>query len=217
MEKILVVEDDIAIRDLIAINLEIVGYTVITTGDGISAKKIIEEDDVDLILLDVMIPKMDGFTLITKLQDKKIPIIFVTAKESVLDRVRGLRLGAVDYIIKPFETIELLARIEVALRKYKQVDSIIKFKHLEIYPEQRIVRINQKEIELTLKEYDLLMLFLKNKNIALSRDQILERVWGYDYIGETRTIDIHVQRLRDKLNIKDYIKTIFKIGYRLED
>lgn len=217
MEKILVVEDDIAIRDLIAINLEIVGYTVITTGDGISAKKIIEEDDVDLILLDVMIPKMDGFTLITKLQDKKIPIIFVTAKESVLDRVRGLRLGAVDYIIKPFETIELLARIEVALRKYKQVDSIIKFKHLEIFPEQRIVRINQKEIELTLKEYDLLMLFLKNKNIALSRDQILERVWGYDYIGETRTIDIHVQRLRDKLNIKDYIKTIFKIGYRLED
>ncbi len=217
MEKILVVEDDIAIRDLIAINLEIVGYTVITTGDGISAKKIIEEDDVDLILLDVMIPKMDGFTLITKLQDKKIPIIFVTAKESVLDRVRGLRLGAVDYIIKPFETIELLARIEVALRKYKQVDSIIKFKHLEIYPEQRIVRINQKEIELTLKEFDLLMLFLKNKNIALSRDQILERVWGYDYIGETRTIDIHVQRLRDKLNIKDYIKTIFKIGYRLED
>ncbi|QLY80311.1 response regulator transcription factor [Clostridium intestinale] len=217
MEKILVVEDDIAIRDLIAINLEIVGYTVITTGDGISAKKIIEEDDVDLILLDVMIPKMDGFTLITKLQDKKIPIIFVTAKESVLDRVRGLRLGAVDYIIKPFETIELLARIEVALRKYKQVESIIKFKHLEIFPEQRIVRINQKEIELTLKEYDLLMLFLKNKNIALSRDQILERVWGYDYIGETRTIDIHVQRLRDKLNIKDYIKTIFKIGYRLED
>jgi DNA-binding response OmpR family regulator len=217
MEKILVVEDDIAIRDLIAINLEIVGYKVITTGDGISAKKIIEEDDVDLILLDVMIPKMDGFTLITKLQDKKVPIIFVTAKESVLDRVRGLRLGAVDYIIKPFETIELLARIEVALRKYKQVDSIIKFKHLEIYPEQRIVRINQKEIELTLKEYDLLMLFLKNKNIALSRDQILERVWGYDYIGETRTIDIHVQRLRDKLNIKDYIKTIFKIGYRLED
>ena len=164
-----------------------------------------------------MIPKMDGFTLITKLQDKKIPIIFVTAKESVLDRVRGLRLGAVDFIIKPFETIELLARIEVALRKYKQVDSIIKFKHLEIYPEQRIVRINQKEIELTLKEFDLLMLFLKNKNIALSRDQILERVWGYDYIGETRTIDIHVQRLRDKLNIKDYIKTIFKIGYRLED
>lgn len=217
MEKILVVEDDIAIRDLIAINLEIVGYTVITTGDGISAKKIIEEENVDLILLDVMIPKMDGFTLITKLQDKKVPIIFVTAKESVLDRVRGLRLGAVDYIIKPFETIELLARIEVALRKYKQVDAIIKFKHLEIFPEQRIVRINQKEIELTLKEYDLLMLFLKNKNIALSRDQILERVWGYDYIGETRTIDIHVQRLRDKLNIKDYIKTIFKIGYRLED
>jgi DNA-binding response OmpR family regulator len=217
MENILVVEDDIAIRDLIAINLEIVGYTVITTGDGISAKKIIEEEDIDLILLDVMIPKMDGFTLITKLQDKKIPIIFVTAKESVLDRVRGLRLGAVDYIIKPFETIELLARIEVALRKYKQVDSIIKFKHLEIFPEQRIVRINQKEIELTLKEYDLLILFLKNKNIALSRDQILERVWGYDYIGETRTIDIHVQRLRDKLNIKDYIKTIFKIGYRLED
>ena len=216
MERILVVEDDIAIRDLIEINLEIVGYTVITTSDGISAKKLIEEENIDLVLLDVMIPRMDGFTLITKLQNKNIPIIFVTAKESVLDRVKGLRLGAVDYIVKPFETIELLARIEVALRKYS-IAKPIKFKHLEILPEQRIVKIEDKVIDLTLKEYDLLIIFLKNKNIALSRDQILEKVWGYDYIGETRTIDIHVQRLRDKLNIKNYIKTIFKIGYRLED
>lgn len=217
MKRILVVEDDVAIRDLISINLEMVGYSVIATSDGISAKKIIEEEHVDLVLLDVMLPKMDGFTLITKIQDKKVPIIFVTAKESVLDKVKGLRLGAVDYIVKPFETIELLARIEVALRRYTPIDETIRYKHLEILPDQRIVKIEDKVIDLTFKEYDLLMLFLKNKNIALSREQILERVWGYDYIGETRTIDIHVQRLRDKLNIKDYIKTIFKVGYRLED
>ena len=217
MKRILVVEDDAAIRDLISINLEMVGYSVLKASDGVFAKKVIEEENIDLVLLDVMLPKMDGFTLITKIRDREIPIIFVTAKESVLDRVKGLRLGAVDYIVKPFETIELLARIEVALRRYKPMDEIIKFKHIEIFTDQRIVKINDKIIELTFKEYDLLLLFLQNKNIALSRDQILERVWGYEYIGETRTVDIHVQRLRDKLNLKDCIKTIFKVGYRLEE
>jgi DNA-binding response OmpR family regulator len=217
MKKILVVEDDAAIRDLIAINLEMVGYSVIKTGDGLSAKKLIEEEQIDLVLLDVMLPKMDGFTLITKIRDKGVPIIFVTAKESVLDKVKGLRLGAVDYIVKPFETIELLARIEVALRQYKPVNEIIKFRNIEIFTDQRIVKTEDKVVELTLKEYELLILFLQNKNIALSREQILERVWGYEYIGETRTVDIHVQRLREKLNLKEYIKTIFKVGYRLED
>ena len=217
MRTILVVEDDIAIRDLITINLEMVGYKVLNAGDGLSAQRIIERESLDLVLLDVMLPKMDGFTLITNIRDKKVPVIFVTAKESVLDRVKGLRLGADDYIVKPFETMELLARIEVVLRRYGTVEPIVKFKHVEINTDQRIVKIGDKIIDLTLKEYELLLLFLQNKNIALSREQILERVWNFDYEGETRTVDIHVQRLRDKLSLKDYIKTVFKVGYRLED
>lgn len=217
MKKILVVEDDKSIRDLISINLEIVGYRPISAGDGLTAKKIIEEAHLDLVLLDVMLPKIDGFTLISQIRHKGIPVIFVTAKESVLDRVTGLRLGADDYIVKPFEVIELLARIEVVFRRYDIGPKLIKFNNLEVLPDQRIVRLEGDLVELTYKEFDLLILFLQNKNIALSRDQILERVWGFDYPGETRTVDIHVQRLRDKLNLKDNIKTVFKVGYRLED
>lgn len=217
MKKILVVEDDPAIRDLIVINLEMVGYKVLKAGDGATAKKIIDEELLDLILLDVMLPKIDGFTLITKINNRTIPVIFITAKESVLDKVKGLRLGAEDYLVKPFETIELLARIEVVLRRRGLNDEIISFNHLEINTMQRTVTSNGKYIDLTLKEYELLLLFVQNKNIALSRDQILEKVWGFDYGGETRTVDIHVQRLREKLDLKDNIKTIFKVGYRLEE
>lgn len=216
MKTILVVEDDKAISDLISINLDIVGYKVYKASDGYSAKKLIEEKNLDLILLDVMIPKIDGFTLMSQIRNKNIPTIFVTAKESVVDRVTGLRLGADDYIVKPFEIIELIARIEAVLRRYDTSPQIFKFKNIEVFYDQRIVKQDGELIELTYKEFDLLMLFLQNKNIALSRNQILEKVWGFDYEGETRTVDIHVQRLRDKLNLKDDIKTVFKVGYRLE-
>lgn len=215
--KILVVEDEKAIRDLIAINLEMVGYEVRTSGDGIAARDFLEREMVDLILLDIMIPGIDGFSLIQQIKEKNIPVIFVTARESVLDRVKGLRLGADDYIIKPFENVELIARVEATLRRYKKSSAIIQFKDIEVYSERRIVRKEGKEIYLTVKEYDLLEMFLQNKNIALSREQILDRVWGFDYIGLTRTVDIHVQRLREKLDLKDNIKTVFKIGYRLEE
>lgn len=214
--KILVVEDEAAIRDLISINLSLVGYEVFTAEDGLEAKNFLDNTKVDLILLDVMIPEIDGFSLIEKIKKYNIPIIFVTAKESVLDRVKGLRLGAEDYIIKPFETIELLARIEVVLRRYNKDDSI-KFKNIEVDTKQRIVKVKDKEVYLTAKEYDLLILFLQNKNIALSREQILDRVWGFEYEGETRTVDIHVQRIREKLGLKNSIKTVFKVGYRLEE
>lgn len=216
MKTILVVEDDKAISDLISINLDMVGYKVYKASDGYSAKKLIEEKNLDLILLDVMIPKIDGFTLMSQIRNKNIPTIFVTAKESVVDRVTGLRLGADDYIVKPFEIIELIARIEAVLRRYDTSPQIFKFKNIEVFYDQRIVKQDGELIELTYKEFDLLMLFLQNKNIALSRNQILEKVWGFDYEGETRTVDIHVQRLRDKLNLKDDIKTVFKVGYRLE-
>jgi DNA-binding response OmpR family regulator len=217
MKKILVVEDDKSIRDLISINLEIVGYKALSAGDGLTAKRIIEEAPPDLVLLDVMLPKIDGFTLISQIRHMGIPVIFVTAKESVLDRVTGLRLGADDYIVKPFEIIELLARIEVVFRRYDEGPKIIKLNNLEVLPDQRVVKLSGDLVDLTYKEFDLLLLFLQNKNIALTRNQILEKVWGFDYPGETRTVDIHVQRLRDKLNLKDNIKTVFKVGYRLED
>ena len=214
--KILVVEDEAPIRDLISINLQLVGYEVFTVEDGIMAEEFLEKQRVDLILLDVMIPGIDGFSLIEKIKKHNTPVIFVTAKESVLDRVKGLRLGADDYIIKPFETMELLARIEVVLRRYNKNDNHIKFKNIEVDTKQRIVKLNNKEIYLTVKEYELLILLLKNKNIALSREQILEKVWGFEYGGETRTVDIHIQRIRDKLDLKNNIKTVFKVGYRLE-
>ena len=215
--KILVVEDEAPIRDLISINLQLVGYEVFTAEDGIIAKDFLEKQKVDLILLDVMIPGIDGFSLIEKIKKHNIPVIFVTAKESVLDRVKGLRLGADDYIIKPFETIELLARIEVVLRRYYKNNNIIKFKNIEVDTKQRSVKLNDKEVYLTVKEYELLVLLLQNKNIALSRDEILDRVWGFEYGGETRTVDIHIQRIREKLDLKNNIKTVFKVGYRLEE
>ena len=215
--KILVVEDEAPIRDLISINLQLVGYEVFTAEDGIIAEKFLENQKVDLILLDVMIPGIDGFSLIEKIKKHNTPVIFVTAKESVLDRVKGLRLGAEDYIIKPFETIELLARVEVVLRRYNKNKQTIKFKNIEVDTEQRIVNLNNKEVYLTVKEYELLVLLLQNKNRALSRDQILERVWRFEYGGVTRTVDIHIQRIREKLDLKNNIKTVFKVGYRLEE
>ena len=215
--KILVVEDEAPIRDLISINLQLVGYEVFTAEDGIVAENFLEKQKVDLILLDVMIPGIDGFSLIEKIKKHNIPVIFVTAKESVLDRVKGLRLGADDYIIKPFETIELLARIEVVLRRYNKNSHIIKFKNIEVDTNQRSVKLNDKEVYLTVKEYELLILLLQNKNMALSRDQILDRVWGFEYGGETRTVDIHIQRIREKLDLKNNIKTVFKVGYRFEE
>ena len=215
--KILVVEDEAPIRDLISINLQLVGYEVFTAEDGIMSEEFLERQRVDLILLDVMIPGIDGFSLIEKIKKHNTPVIFVTAKESVLDRVKGLRLGADDYIIKPFETMELLARIEVVLRRYNKNDNHIKFKNIEVDTKQRIVKLNNEEIYLTIKEYELLILLLKNKNIALSREQILEKVWGFEYGGETRTVDIHIQRIREKLDLKNNIKTVFKVGYRLEE
>ena len=209
--KILVVEDEAPIRDLISINLQLVGYEVFSAEDGIIAQEFLEKQKVDLILLDVMIPGIE------KIKKHGIPVIFVTAKESVLDRVKGLRLGADDYIIKPFETIELLARIEVVLRRYNKNNNYIKFKNIEVDTKQRSVKLNDKEVYLTVKEYELLILLLQNKNMALSRDQILDRVWGFEYGGETRTVDIHIQRIREKLDLKNNIKTVFKVGYRLEE
>lgn len=216
-KKILIVEDEFPIANLIEINLNVAGYETQKTYDGLDAYNILQKESFDLILLDVMIPNIDGFELMKKIKHLEIPVIFLTAKDAVLNKVKGLKLGAEDYIVKPFESLELLARIEVVLRRYSKDNNILKFKDLTINLEERIVKKDKQIIELTIKEFELLVLLFKNKNMVFSRDQILERIWGYEYFGETRTVDNHIQKLRKKLDLTDNIKTVYKVGYRLED
>lgn len=214
--RVFVVEDEAAIRDLIQIQLELVGYEVDTCSSGLEVKEMLLKRKPDLILLDIMLPGMDGYQLMEQIQSLDIPVIYVTAKDSVVDRVKGLRLGADDYIGKPFDMMELIARIEAVLRRNQKRDNLVRIGDNEINLLQRTVKRKGQEVYLTVKEYELLILFWQNRNIALSREQILERVWGYDFEGLTRTVDIHVQRLREKLGLKQYLKTVFKVGYRLE-
>lgn len=216
MTKILIVEDEKPISNLIKINLTDAGYRCICTHDGLTAANILEREMFDLVLLDVMLPEIDGYELISYINTLNIPVIFLTAKASVMDKVTGLRLGAQDYITKPFEIIELLARVETVLRRFQKNEPIIMAGDLNIDTLSRIVRKSDEIINLTPKEYDLLLLFLQNKNIALFRDRIYERVWGEAYMGDSRTVDLHVQRLRKKIGWEDKIKAVYKVGYRLE-
>jgi len=215
--NILIVEDDEAISNLIKINLNMVGYKSQQVFDGLEAFDLLKKEAFDLILMDIMLPGMDGFELMERIKDLNIPVIFLTAKNGLADKVIGLKSGAEDYIIKPFETVELLARIEIVLRRYSKNSNCIEFKNLKIYEEERIIKKEDEAIELTLKEFELMVLLVKNKNIAISREYLLEKIWGYEYMGETRTIDTHIQKIRKKLDITDNIKTAYKIGYRLEE
>ncbi|HEY2495174.1 MAG TPA: response regulator transcription factor [Paenibacillus sp.] len=216
-KKILIVEDDIHISKIIKMNLNIVNYVTTEVYDGLAALEAMKQEKFDLILLDVMIPRMDGFTLMEKIQPHGIPVIFLTAKNSVYDKVNGLKLGADDYMVKPFEAIELLARIETVLRRYGKEEHVMEFHNIQVDLDKREVTIQGEPVELTPKEYDLIVVLLKNKNIALSREQFIDKVWGGEYYGETRTVDMHIKSLRKKLQLQDHIKTIYKIGYRLED
>lgn len=215
--KILIVEDDEAIANLININLSMAGYDSKKVFDGEEALKLIREEKFDLILLDIMLPGLDGFEILDRIRNLNIPVIFLTAKNVLADKVTGLRKGAEDYIVKPFESLELLARIEVVLRRFSKNNNYIDFKDLKIYEDERVVKKDGQAIELTLKEFELLLNLVKNKNRALSREYLLEKIWGYEYMGETRTVDTHIQKLRRKLNLADNIKTVYKIGYRLEE
>ncbi|MGG0815488.1 response regulator transcription factor [Paenibacillus alvei] len=216
-QKILIVEDDIHISKIIKMNLNLVNYETTEAYDGLEALEALKRAPFDLILLDVMIPHMDGFELMENIRPYRIPVIFLTAKNSVYDKVYGLKLGADDYIVKPFEAIELLARIEAVLRRYGKEERLMAFQTIQVDLDKREVLKQGIPVELTPKEYDLLVVLLKNKNIALSREQFIEKVWGYDYYGETRTVDMHIKSLRKKLDLQDHIKTIYKMGYRLED
>lgn len=215
MKTILIVEDEEPIRELIKLNLSMVGFNTFEAEDGEEALKIINTELLDLVVLDIMLPKIDGYELMPHILDKNIPVIFLTAKDSLKDKVKGLNLGADDYITKPFEGMELIARINALFRRSEKQDNIKKFDNIEIHEDRRKVFKAGKEIELTPKEYELLKLLIDNKGIALSREKILEIIWNYEYEGNTRTVDMHIQRLRHKLDT-DRIKTVYKIGYRLE-
>jgi two-component system alkaline phosphatase synthesis response regulator PhoP len=214
--KILVVEDEKPINDLIEMNLTEAGYTCTCAYDGIQAADILENERFDLVLLDIMLPGPDGYELLDYIKPMEIPVIFLTAKGSTADKVKGLKLGADDYLVKPFEIVELLARVETILRRAGKTQTEIVIDDVTIDTRSRSVRRGSKMIPLTMKEYELLLLFARNRNIALFRETLYERVWESDYMGDSRTVDLHVQRLRKKLHWEDKIKAIYKVGYRLE-
>lgn len=214
MIRVLIVDDEEAIANLIKITLEKAGYFCRCAYDGETAAGQIETGNFDLILLDVMLPKINGFELMEYIRDFQIPVIFLTAKADVKDKVEGLRLGAEDYIVKPFDCEELIARVEVVLRRFHKYTEVITAAGLTIDTSSRTCTKRGVEIDLTYKEFELLLLLVKNKNIALYREIIYEKVWHDPFCEDTRTVDLHIQRLRKKLGMEKNIQTVFKVGYR---
>ena len=215
MAYILVAEDETPINDLICKNLKLLGYKTAQAFDGPEALGLAEKENFDLVLLDVMLPGMSGFQVKTKLA-KDLPVIFVTAKTSVSDQLTGLNLGAEDYITKPFDTLVLIARVENVLRRTKKNDAVFTIKDCVIDLSMRTVYKNGERVDLALQEYNLLEALVLNRNFALSREKLLQLAWGYDYSGDSRTVDVHIQRLRKKLGLYREIATVYKYGYRLE-
>lgn len=216
MIRILIVEDEPPISNLIRMSLKRVGYCCEQAYDGMSALERIEKNPYDLILLDVMLPQLDGFALMEYIEPKGIPVIFITAKNDVADRVKGLRMGAEDYIVKPFEVLELLARVDVVLRRYHKTDTVIAIGGLTIDTLKMQVWRGEALIRLTPKEYELLLLFARNPGIALYRETIYERVWNEDFPYGSKTVDLHIQRLRKKVGWEQKLTAVSKVGYRLE-
>lgn len=214
MAKILVVEDEKPIRNLITRNLELVGHICIAVGDGDKASELIRNEVFDLMLFDIMLPGRNGYDLIKLVGST--PVIFLTAKEGIEDRIKGLSLGADDYIVKPFEVQELLLRVRAVLRRTKKEEESLKFDDIEVQFSSKRVFKNGEQIILTPKEYSLLETLVLNRNIALSREKLISLVWSYDYEGDTRTVDVHIRQIRSKLGLKDRLKTLYKMGYRFE-
>lgn len=223
-EKVLVVDDEEAICELIKLDLEFEGYNVETAFDGREALAKVESFQPDLIILDIMLPYISGYEVCKKINEKhNIPIILLTAKTDIVDKVLGLELGADDYMTKPFDNRELLARTKALIRRTSEVpstdDKTIENGGLKIIPRERKVLIDQKELHLTPKEYDLLYLLSQNPEQVFSRENLLEKIWGYDYFGDTRTVDMHVQRIRKKIGDNSsnpkYLQTVFGVGYKI--
>lgn len=216
MAHILIVEDEYSINELMKRNLCLTGHTCEQAFDGQQAKELYQHNSYDLILLDIMLPCISGFELMKIFTD--VPVIFITAKDSSVDKLKGLTSGAEDYIVKPFDILELIARVNIVLRRNyrKGTGHTFTLDFVTVDFEERTVTKDGMLLEMTPQEYTLLEILIQNRNMALSREKLLELAWGYDYEGDTRTVDVHIQRLRQKLGWKDRIKTVYKMGYRLE-
>lgn len=216
MIKVLIVDDEKPICDLIDINLTAAGYQCKAVQDGLQAIDLIEKENFDLVLLDIMLPGADGYDIMEYIRPMKVPVIFITAKHEVKDRVKGLRLGAEDYLVKPFDVVELVARVEVVLRRFNKTKKNLQAGDVVVDTEARKVTRAGQPVVLTNKEYGLLVLFIQNKNVALFKETLYEKVWGDEYISDSRTLELHVQRLRRKMGWEKNLVAVYKVGYRLE-
>ena len=216
MIRILIVDDEKPICDLIDLNLTAAGYQCRSVQDGLEAIDLIEKENFDLILLDVMLPGADGFDIMEYIRPLKVPVIFITARDHVRDKVKGLKLGADDYLVKPFEVLELLARVEVVLRRYHKTEQFLTAGDVTVDLEARKVTRQGRPVVLTNKEYGLLVLFIRNKNVALFKETLYEKVWEDAYLADSRTLELHVQRLRRKMGWEKNLVAVYKVGYRLE-
>jgi len=214
LANILIVEDELPINELIKRNMNLVGHKCVSAFDGKEAVAFVEQNSFDLILLDIMLPGLNGFDVFERIHG--IPTIFLTARNSLSDRVKGLNMGADDYLTKPFEMLELLARVDAVLRRTRKENECFVLDNVKIQFDSRQIFVDEKIIECTPKEYELLEVLVRNRNIALSREKLLELAWGYDFEGDTRTVDVHIQKLRKKLGLETRIQTVYKLGYRLE-
>lgn len=218
LNRILVVEDDSAIAEAICLNLRYVGYEYTHFDDGACAAAHLEKDHAfDIALLDIMLPGMDGFELLEIMKKYNIPVIYMTAKTDSASEIKGLRSGAEDYIVKPFEMLTLLVRIEKVLERTGSLNTLYRCGDITLDAENRIVTKSGLEVELTPLEFDVLCLLIKNKNRTVSRERLLDEIWGEDYFGDLRTVDVRVANIRRKLGLHEAIRTISKAGYRLEE
>lgn len=214
MAEILIVEDELSISGLIKRNLALVGHQCTQAFDGLEAMELLERRHYDLIVLDIMLPGADGYQVFE--ETRGIPVIFLTAKSELSDKLKGLTKGADDYITKPFQMLELVARVEAVLRRTKKTDTCFTLENVTLDFEKRQIFLAGNPVDCTPKEYELLETLVRNRNIALPRERLLELVWGYDFEGGTRTVDVHIRRLRAKLGLEKRIVTVYKLGYRLE-
>ena len=216
--RILIVEDDLDISEIITLNLQYSEYEYVALDDGMKTIEYLRKDHAfDLAILDIMLPGIDGFALMEYMRRYNIPVLYLTAKADVGSKIKGLRDGAEDYMVKPFEVLELLVRIEKILEHTGKLNKILRYKNIEINEDTRTVTLGGEIIVLQPIEYDLIVALMRHKNYTLSRERLIAEIWGFDYVGVTRTVDTHVSSLRRKLNLGDAIISVPKIGYRLKE
>ena len=214
MAHILIIEDEYSISELMKRNLNLTGHTCDQAFNGIGAQKLYDENAYDLILLDIMLPEISGFDLLPYFSNT--PVIFISAKDNLSDKLKGLTSGAEDYIVKPFDILEMLARVQIVLRRNQRNGNVFSLDGVSIDFGEHTVQREGVFLDLTPQEFTLLEILVENRNLAISREKLLELAWGYAYGGTTRTVDVHIQKLRKKLGWEEHIKTVYKMGYRLE-